>query len=221
MKTYIFTSYSSMFKLALALLLLTVITLSFSYAGDESTMTEKKNTMVSMAGEIFKIPKHYLSPSNELPDKIEKENMIEVSFFFPNFSGFDGKDNTSTVGPYNQNQVTAFWTKVDGGGRLDANKSLSNAIKYGLSERDDSLDVEGLTAYKNASKSGVTYQAKNNHGDNVLIHCTDGPVNSVCKLEYLDRKNDRGIFASFDKKYLPRWLEVNNKILSLIDQWKT
>jgi len=155
-----------------------------------------------------------------VPNKIKKDNMIEISFFFPDFSGFGDSDDISTVGPYNPNQVTAFWTVVNGGGRLDANNSLKNALKYGLSKRDHSLDIHGLTAYKNTNNSGVTYYAQNSQGDYVLIHCTEGSVNSTCKLEYLDGKSSRGIFASFDKKFLTRWLEINNKLLFLIDNWQ-
>lgn len=220
MNNFAFTDYFSKFRLALILSSLTIIIFSYSYAGEEIRMSERKSAMVLMGGEAFDIPKAYLSPSDELPDRIEKENMIEISFFFPSFSGFGDRDNIATVGPYNPNQVTAFWTEVNGGGRLDANSSLKNALKYGLSKRDDSSDTDGLTAYKNANNSGVTYHAQNNHGDDVLIHCTEGPVNSTCKLEYLDSKSNRGIFASFDKKYLPRWLEVNNKLLCLIKKWK-
>lgn len=214
------TSYFSNKKLTLTLVSLAIIIFSYSYAGDETRMAGQKSAMVFMGDEAFEIPKSYLSPSNELPDKIKKENMIEISFFFPDFSGFGDRDNIATVGPYNPNQVTAFWTIVRGGGRLDANNSLKNALRYGLSERDGSLDIDGLIAYKNANKSGVTYHTQNSQGDDVLIHCTEGPVNSTCKLEYLDSKSGRGVFASFDKKYLPRWLEVNNKLLSLIEKWK-
>lgn len=220
MSNFTLASYFSKLKLAVILSLLTIIIFNYSYAGDETRMSERKSAMVFMGGEAFDIPKAYLSPSDELPDKIEKENMIEISFFFPNFSEFGDRGNIATVGPYNPNQVTAFWTMVNGGGRLDANNSLKNALKYGLSKRDGSLDVDGLTAYKNANNSGVTYHAQNSQGDDVLIHCTEGSVNSTCKLEYLDSKSNRGIFASFDKKYLPRWLEVNNKLLSLIEKWK-
>ncbi|GAB3038860.1 hypothetical protein [Bowmanella dokdonensis] len=220
MNSFAFTNYLSKFKLILTLFLLTILTFGTSFAGGEAKMLEQTNVTVLMAGEIFNIPKSHLSPNREFPDKIRRENMIEVTFFFPDFKGFGEEDDIATVGRYNPNQVTAFWTKINGGGRLDASKSLSNAIKYGLSERDSSLDLEGLTAYRNVHDSGVTYLAQNYHGDNVLIHCSDGQVNSVCKLEYLDSTNDRGIFTSFDKKFLLRWSEINNKLLSLIEQWK-
>jgi hypothetical protein len=220
MKNFALVNHSFKLKLAVASLLLTVITFNFSYAGGDDKMNEQKNVIVSMAGELFKIPQEYLSPNKELPEEIEKDNMIEISFFFPDFSGFEKGDNLSTVGTYNKKQVTAFWTRVSGGGRLDANKSIGNAIKYGLSIRDTSLDIDGLMAYKNANNTGVTYKAQNTQGEDVLIHCSEGPVNSVCKLEYLDSINNRGIFASFDKEHLPNWLQINNKIISLISDWK-
>ncbi|RUO50525.1 hypothetical protein CWE21_00020 [Pseudidiomarina aquimaris] len=211
--------YPSKIRLVLILSILTII-LSCSYAGEEARMTGQRITTVHMGDEIFEIPKNYLSPNVELPNKIEKENMIEISFFFPDFSGFAEGDSIATVGPYNSNQVTAFWTIVNAGGRLDANNSLKNALRFGLLERNKKLDIDGLTAYENLNGNGVTYHAQNNQGDDVLIHCTEGPVNSTCKLEYLDRASNRGVFASFDMKYLPRWLEINDKLLYLIKEWK-
>ena len=53
-----------------------------------------------MADEVFDIAKSYFSLSNQLPDKINKDDTITTGLLFPNFSGF----NTMT-GPYNPDQA--------------------------------------------------------------------------------------------------------------------
>ena len=187
----------SKLKLAVILSLLTIIIFSCSNTEDETRMSERKSAMVFMGGEAFDIPKAYLSPSDEFPDKIEEDYLISISFFFPDFSGYGARDNIRGVGPYNPNQVTAFWTVINSGGHLDANNRLKNALKYRSLKRDGSLDFDGLTAYKDINLSGVTYHAQNSQGDDVIIQCS-GLVNNICRLRYFDSKSNRGIFASFD-----------------------
>lgn len=171
--------------------------------------------------DIYNIPAVFLSPKkNELPAEMVSENSIEVALFLPDFSGYKPGKNEPTVGKYDINQITLYWTHKGAGGHFEASKMLSNGLKYGVFERSTVADTADFIAYKHLNDNGMSFQGITNQGDVALINCTEGMVNSTCKVEYLNQKRNIGIFFSFDKIHLKDWKVIDSKVIELIDSWK-
>ena len=200
--------------------ILIYFTLLFSTIAISSESPPSNIVQVKLAEDIFRIPKTYLSPNKGYRNALIANGMIEIAVFLPDFSGYKEGRNLPTVGEYNENQVTAFWTSKGKGGSYDAQKRLDNALKFGLVERSKNDDFIGLTAYRHTIDKGMSYIGKNSSGYKVEIACSNKIINSICKIQYLDSRRNIGIFISFDKEHLNDWKIIDEKLASLIQDWQ-
>ena len=195
-------------------------TLLFSAIAISSENPPNNIVQVKLAEDTFQIPKSYLSPNEGYRNALIANGMIEIAMFLPDFSGYKEDRNLPTVGKYNKNQVTAFWTSQGTGGSYDAQKRLDNGLEYGLVERSNNDDFIGLTAYRHILDKGMSYIGKNSSGHQVEIDCSNKIINSICKIQYLNSTRNIGVFISFDKKHLKDWKAIDDKLASFIQDWQ-
>ena len=183
-------------------------------------MTARDAAVVYLGNEVFKIPTEYLSSNKNFPDEIRKEDTVTITLFLPDFSGLGDGKKLAGIGPYNPDRITAFWTMPAAGRSLDANRRLRSAFEFGLLERDETLDTAVATGYRDPKDGGVAIIGPNVRGDDVLVQCSDGLVNSLCQFHFVDSQSNRGVVASFDRGRFAEWSDINEHLLLLIDQWK-
>ncbi|TMO61012.1 hypothetical protein CWC18_12370 [Pseudoalteromonas aurantia] len=175
---------------------------------------------IELGDEIYSIPKNYLSPNEGLRNAQVANGMVEIGMFLPDYSGYSGNRNLPTVGPYDENQISAFWTSKGTGKRLDAQYRLDNGLKYNLVKRSEEDDILGLVAYRHSHNKGISYIGRNTFGYLVEIDCFEKVINQLCKAQYYDEKEDIGLFFSFDHKHLSQWTDINKVLITKMLQWK-
>ena len=181
----------------------------------------EKVVTLRMGKDMYAIPVAYLTPKGDsYPDEIVViKGSIDIGVTLPSFSGYS--ENDSLVGEYNPNIVQFSWSESGVGIEYDADRILKNGLEYGLMMRDLSKDMRDMIAYSSLYEEGtMNYVSVASHGSKVIIECYDGSVNDLCKMHYFHKQKNFGVTAVFDRRYLKEWKSIDEKINSLLSDWK-
>ncbi|MGS2724915.1 hypothetical protein ACVBEJ_14335 [Porticoccus sp. GXU_MW_L64] len=181
----------------------------------------EKVVKLVMGRDEYAIPVSYLTPDgDDYPDEIVvTKGRINIGVSLPSYRGYSKGD--SLVGEYNPAIVKFSWQESGVGIENDADKRLSNALEYGLVQRDPSKDVLGMAAYSSLYDEGtINYISEASHGSKVKIECYTGSVNELCKMHYFHKQKSFGVTAVFDHRYLKEWKSIDEKINALLSSWE-